>query len=119
MIKLKLFEILDAKEPIIKLMNCELPVKTAYKLSKMAVKLQAELNVIEDNKKKIYELLGEKTNEGISIPKDKVPEFQLKMNELLQVEVELDIELIKLSEIESAKITPMQLTAITKLLEEK
>lgn len=120
MIKVKLFEIMDAKDAIIKLMKFELPVRTAYKLSKLAQALQVELNFVEEQRKKLFEQYGTKQEDNtIKVTPEKVSEFQGKMTDLFNVEVDINSETIAVEELEEARLSPNDLSSMMKFLGEK
>lgn len=99
--KLKNSEIFVAREPLQKLLGEKFPVKTSYGIAKIANKLNDQFKVIEDVRQGLIKKYGETDEQGnIRVkPEDKNwNEFVEEFNELMNQEVEIVFEKVKLPE---------------------
>lgn len=80
-----------------KLLTCDMPMKTAFKLKKEAIILEGENKRYEEMRQAVLSDLGEKNEDGslkltednrIIFPEGKESEAVIKINELLSVEIE-------------------------------
>ena len=81
-----------------KLLTCDMPMKTAFKLKKEALKLDAEKKQYEEMKQKVIADLGDKNEDGspktdkdgrILFSEGKEAEAVSKINELLTIDIEI------------------------------
>uniref|UniRef100_A0A6M3KAK7 Uncharacterized protein n=1 Tax=viral metagenome TaxID=1070528 RepID=A0A6M3KAK7_9ZZZZ len=99
--KLKNGDIFLAREPLQKLMAIKLPVRASYQVAKLASKLNEQLKVIDDVRNGLIKNYGEKGDRGQMEIKPESPNFQKfvdEFTELLDQDVEMVIEKIKLPE---------------------
>ena len=115
--KVKLYEIINASEVLTKIMKSTINLKAAYRIGKIAKKYQAEMEIFQDLRKKLFDKYGEtQDDKSVKIKDDKIPEYQKEMNELLQNDVELDIEPVVISENEKIEISPAELLLVEKFI---
>lgn len=118
-------EIFNAKEPLQKLLEKELPVRVAYGLAKMANKLNAEFQAIEQVRMGLIRKYGEADKDNpmqitVKLESEKYPKFVEEMNELMNQEVEVVIEKVKLPQEVDGKalqIEPSVLMPLEKFVE--
>jgi len=116
--KLKLGKILEMKEPLARLTNEQLPLKIAFRLNKLIKALDENLNIIESERVKLVQKLGEQNTEGnVQVPKDKIPQFQEEYVELLNEEVEIEFTPFDLEKFENVKITTQDMLKLEVLFE--
>jgi hypothetical protein len=125
MMKLTNGEIFVVREPLLKLLGMQLPVKTSFQIAKLANKLNEQLKVIEDVRNGLVRKYGKENLEKrgqLSVnPEDEgYPKFVSDFNELMAQETELVFEKIKLPiEIDGKplQIEPSILMALEKFVE--
>lgn len=105
-------EIFNAREPLQKLIEKELPVKVAYGLAKMVNRLNEQFKIIEDVRQGLIRKYGEADKEDpqkmeVKASSENYPKFVVEMTELMNQEVEVVIEKVKLPEEVDGK--PLQL----------
>jgi len=118
-------EIFDAREPLQKLANKELPVKVAYDLAKMVNKLNEELKAIDEVRNGLVKKYGEVDKESsgqISIKPESgnYSKFVEGITELMNQEVEVVIGKVKLpQEVDgiTLQIEPSVLMALEKFID--
>lgn len=105
----------------------ELPIKLAYRFSKLGKTLDAELEFF---RKKITELTNEyaeKDADGNYITLDngnlkcdpaKIPEYNQKAQEILSTEIDLDITPLSLSQMENLEMSMNEITLIESFITE-
>lgn len=91
---MELARIIDAYEALAQIKSSnDLPFQLAWKFSDIMDNLEKHYTRYNDERKKVVIELGESNgDETYQIPKDKLPEFQKKMSEILLHEVEIDID---------------------------
>jgi hypothetical protein len=105
------------------LLKQKMSLKTKVYLQRLNVVLQKEVKLYEDTLKELQEEYGTKEGEYITIPKDKVEEFNKENTELLEAEKKInvseywgsDLTLEGLSVIETTEHYPI----LFKLLDDK
>jgi len=120
MIKIKLGELLNSREPMAKLLGKELPVKTAYKLSKLVKEVNNEFKNFEEQRQNLVKKHGkeDENSKSFTVPKEKVEEFQNEINDLLKVEVEINQNPISVNDLASIQASPVDLAAMEKFIVE-
>jgi len=108
MIKTTLGILHEAVPAITALMLEKLPIKQAYHTSKLAKKIQHELETYVEQRDVLLKEYGteDEKNPGTYsiLPKDQV-EWGKKMKELSELPVEIELDPIKLVEVEAANLT--------------
>lgn len=100
-VKLQNGEIFNSAEPLKKLLDQKFPVKTSYGLAKLANKLNTQLTIIEDVRMGLIKKYGETDEKGrLSVNREgkNWSAFVAEFNELMEQEVELVIEKVKIPE---------------------
>ncbi len=112
-----------------KLNNAQLPIKIAYAISKNVNKIESELKVYNTEKAKLVNKYGEKDKEGklkvgengnVSLKEEHIEDYNRDIKELLSIENEMDIHMIKLDDLLNSdyNISPSELSAIDFMIEE-
>lgn len=110
--KVKLLDIMLTKDALQNLLNTKLPIKTSYKLNKLAIALNVEYEAYEKQRVELVKEYGEEKEDGsVAIPPDspKMKEFLEKIAELQNIEVSLDFEKLKVEELGDIEIEPTNL----------
>jgi len=118
---MKLFELVNAEQAIGKLVRLELPVSKAWSITKFLKLVREELATYNEVRKTIVSKHAKPEtieNNQVEIDPANAKAFQDDMNELLQRDVEINFEKIKLSDIEGGKMTPLELDVLSFLFEE-
>ena len=123
--KLKLKELSEVNQSLIKLLQKEMDVKLAYRMRKISGKIVSELKHIETEVSELRKKYGEKEKiDGKETGRIKVPDknqeaFEKDVNAMLEVEVNLGAELIPYECLEGmGKISPLDLANIEQFIEE-
>ena len=112
-----------------KLNNAQLPIKVAYAISKNVNKIESESKVYNTEKAKLVNKYGEKDKEGklkvgengnVSLKEEHIEDYNRDIKELLSIENEMDIHMIKLDDLLNSdyNIAPSELSAIDFMIEE-
>lgn len=117
-------DIFNAKEPLEKVIQLPLPVKTSLQVAKFANKLGEELKAIEDVRMGLIQKYGKKSEDGQQISVDQTSpnygKFIDEFNELMMTKTELVVDKIKLPSNVDGKelnIEPATLMALEKFIE--
>jgi len=114
--KLKNGEIFNAKQPLEKLLQEKLPIKTSYGLVKLTAIFNEQLGVIDTCRKNLVETYGDKDGEKIEVRQgtDNFRKFAEEYGELMSEEVDIEIEVVTLPD--TLEIEPSVLMALDKFI---
>jgi hypothetical protein len=119
-VRKRLGELLNIRTTLHNLFDKDLPINISWGLSKLIGQIENEYDDFETNRIKILKLFLEPGEE--KVPEDKEDEFKNKLEELLDVEVELKyskVSVQKLMEMEEPiKISPIAMNEIKFLFDE-
>lgn len=98
-IKFKMYEVRGMKEPLINLIEKEIPVSIAFRLNKFVKAIDEHLTEIEDFRVKLINQYGVKNEEKnlVEVPNNKMKDFSREMNNLLNEEVEIEFTPININ----------------------
>jgi len=116
--KVKLNTLLNAKNAIEKLMKQDLPVMVSFKISQFCKRYNKEYTVFIEKKKKLFEEYGEEKEGRFKIKEENSEQFNEDIKKLLNTEVTLEIEKIKLVSLATIQLSPMDLNNLEILIEE-
>ena len=111
------------------LSNLELPVKVSYKIAKNIMNIEKELKVYNAQRQKLIDkyCLKDENNQNVidennnfTIDDKHLDKWNKKINELLDIEVDIDILTFKIDELmyDNYKMTPSQLMLIDYMIED-
>jgi len=127
MITVKIQDIVNAIETFNIMSNKEMPIKTSFKVARIAKELDKEYQLFNETRRKAIETYGEKDENGelkiddkgnVALIQDKIETFSAEMNELLNNEVSLNTAPFTLSELEGITLTPAQTSTLLPFVEE-
>jgi len=126
--KIKLGSLNNVLDSLNKLIDKEINIKTSYKLSKLFKQLANEYNIFEENRMKLINKYAEKDeignvrvnmeNNSVFIIDNNKEKFNKEINELVNIEVEIFIEKIRLDDLGDIKVSPRDLFNLDFLFEE-
>ena len=111
-------EILTAKAPLTKIMNQSLPIKASYRLSKLIDEINKEYDRINEMQKKTMLKYGSQKEDMIEVDKDKAEDFRKEFREFLEEEIELPFDPIGIELLEEAKLSAMEMRALSSFFTE-
>jgi hypothetical protein len=123
---IKLAQIINSEKALKNLLELKLPVKIAYKLSKLVDKMQPELKIFDEQKLSLVKKLGvatENPGEFQVLPKN-MEEFREDLKKLLDIDVNLEfgegkgLEKISLADLGDISISPQDLLVLNWLIQE-
>lgn len=117
--KLKLSDIFQSKDSLVKLANSDLNIKTAYNLSKLVKKLNEEYQSLEDFRVELVRKHGNLEEGNYRVPQsgEQFENFVKEYNEFMQTEIEVDIAEIEIPmEDIKIKLTPLDIINIEKFV---
>lgn len=114
MITIKLADAVNSVESLNEIVKTKLPIKASYNIGRIIKKLAPEIQAYEEKKNELLKELGtpgeEKENRiSYTFTPENAKTYTEKMKELLEVDVNLDFNKIKISELGEATIAPMHL----------
>lgn len=126
MLKLTNKEIVNSIEALKNLSTKELNVKTSFKIAKNIKTIDEISNIFIEEKRKLVSKYGTKDEKGnlklddngvAEINKENLSEWNRSYEELLQIENNIEIEKIKLSDLD-VRVSAQELLAIEYMIEE-
>lgn len=123
MIKLK--QIVNSQSSLKKLLELNLPIKIAYVLSKLANKIQPELNIYEEQRIKLVKELGEliPDTDNYQVKESNIGQFAEEIGKLQDIDVNLTLfqdkpfEKFKIEDLGEISITPQDLANLNWIFE--
>ena len=99
--------------------DLKLNVRTSFILAKNLLTLKPINNLILEEEEKIWRKLGKPNNNGgITIPVDLVDEWKKETDELNNIENEIELQQVRLSDLEGEKINLATMMKIMKIIKE-
>ena len=122
----KIVEILDLNKAINELADMKLNTILAYKIARIRKKLQEEVITIEENRTQLIMpyIKKDENDEPIidngiyEIIEETRKELTDKLNEFFGTEIKVELPTLQLKELESIELTPKQIEALMKIIEE-
>jgi len=115
--KMKLVDIKNAEEPLKKIMNKELNIKAAYKVSKVLKIVNSEMTAIEQSRVKLVHKYQEKQEDGsIRVASGKEQQFMNEFVEFLQTDIDIDFVPISIDDLDGISLTPADMIGIDKFI---
>jgi len=115
-------EILQMKEVLQKILGVDIPVKTAFRLGKLAVKLQEELQFFQKTRLSLLEKYGtiNKEDDTVSIEdEDKRKQFTEDIQQVLSEQINIDFNPINISDLgEDLKISAAEIIVLERIIKE-
>jgi hypothetical protein len=123
-------ELLDMSASLKKLLNESLPIKTAYKLSRMVKSIDGETKTYNEKKNELVGKYGEKVGRGMqinqeietpegNIPNPKFIEFLKDLEEIQSVKIELPDIKVKIDELGDINFPAVDLSNLERFIDEK
>ena len=121
--ELTIQEILQMKDVLQKILDVVLPAKTAFRLGKVAMKMQEELQFFEKTRLSLLEKYGtiDKENNSVSIEdEEKRKQFTEEIQQVLIEKINIDFTPIKISDLgDDLKISASEIMILEKIIEEE
>lgn len=125
---IKMFQLLEFQSFYNEIKDKKMPLKTAYKFSKLLSKLDNEINFYQEKLQQILSKYGKKDKngeflltedkKGIQIKEDEVQNCQKEMEELHNLDIEISGITFSLDELEVLDMTIGEMNIIMPLIEE-
>ena len=117
--KIKLLDIVEYQKNMGALTKVKLPVKVAYRISKLNNKIASEVKDYKEQEFALIKELGEvvlddegKETDNLRVTKENMPKYKEEVEKLLDLEVDLDFETIDINELGETTIEPSLLNPI-------
>jgi hypothetical protein len=121
---MKVYEVHAALQPLQKLSQEALPIKVAYRLTKLIKMVEKEVKMIEEFRVQLLERYCIRNEDGSPVIEEghyavqDIGEFQAALNDLGESEAEIDFQPLKLEDLGDIKIAPSDLFALEKFIVE-
>jgi hypothetical protein len=109
------------------LKSVSMPVVPAYRLSRLAKKIEAEIAIVDPKRLEIVKKYAQKDDKGemktlangsVELIPDQLTEYQAEMKPLMDEEVEIEFQPIALASLGDSNVTPAALQALDEVVEE-
>jgi len=117
--KISLGELEDIRNSLAKLIGKDLPIKTAYRLSKLAKSIIAEYKLLEENRQKLVKRYGEETPDGLNVQvkPENAKEFAKEYGELMKEEVEVSFIATDIKLLDKIQLSAQDIVNLERFLE--
>lgn len=116
--KIKLGDIIGYEKNMVALLKVKLPVKVAYRLSKLSNKIASEIKTYREQEFALIKELGEvvldeegKETDNMKVAKENMPKYKEEIEKLFDLEVDIDFEPINITELGETTIEPVLLNS--------
>ena len=127
MIKLKLNELLNATDALQTLSKKSLQARPAFQVVRLLKAADKEIQEFNDIRVKVVNQYGDKDENGelitdengnCHIAPEHINEFNKELNDLLNTEIEINANMLSLSDLEELEFTPSDLALLEPFIEE-
>ena len=121
MIKLKISDLLNSTEALQKLAGKELKAKLAWQVARVLKLAEKEIQDFNETRMNLIKKYGEKDENGelvtdennnCKINNEFINDFSNELNELIESEIEINANKIKIEDIENIDFTPAEMTQL-------
>lgn len=116
--KLKNGVIFNATEALNKLATSDLPIKVVYNLKKNMDAINEQLKVINESRNSLIKKYGH-DDKITQDDKEAMQKFVSDFNEILEIEEEVDIRTFTLEDLDGAKLSAADLSAVMFMIKEE
>ncbi len=117
---MKLVQLVNSKDALQRLIEKELPVKMAYRLSKFVKAANKELEFFEEQRVKLAKKYGKDDGKGqIIVTAENIPAFSEELDPLLNEDVDLEPLEMSLSELGNIDITTRDIIILSYLFKDE
>lgn len=95
-----------------------LPVRVTYAILKNYNVLQNQANIIEETRNTIIKRYGEESENGYIVKEENIVKANEELNTILQLEQDVPIIMIKMSDLQGFNFTLQQMQALLYMIEE-
>ncbi len=126
MIKVKILQLINSAEMLQKLSKQDFTAKLAWKIARLLKAAEAEIQSFNETRMTLINKYGEKDENGqlitdeignCKIDEASVTEFSKQLNDLLDTEVEINANKMKMEDLEEVKFTPNEIGLLEPFLE--
>lgn len=117
-VNVKLEELRRISGSLRSFLSKEMPIKQAYRMTKLAKLFDNELKTLEEQRILLVKKHGEKNKDGNMEVTTNIEAFNAELNELLKEEVEISYIPINLNEVGQLAISPIELSNIEMFIDE-
>ena len=104
--KIKIRKLLEIKQSLEKLISLDIPIKTAFKISKSIKNFNDEYAAFEDSKIKLFKKYGEENEKGnLEIKKENTEKFKKELEDLMEIKINIKVPKVTLKELGDIKIS--------------
>ena len=126
MIQVKISELLNSTDTLQKLSQQDFKAKLAWQIARLLKAAEAEIQSFNETRMNLIRKYGEKDETGELITDDKgnckinedsVKDFSSQLSDLLDTQVEINANKIKVEQLEDIDFTPAQITILEPFIE--
>jgi hypothetical protein len=112
-------ELKDAQQSFSRIIDAPIDVKLSYRIHKQAAKVKDAQKAIEKGRRDLIEKYGEKKDNMLSVPEEKLKEYNEELDKFLDAEFDFDIQLIPWDVLEKGgiKISGTDLAVLRKFID--
>lgn len=117
--KIQVRKLVDIKSSLEKIMSLDIPIKTAFKISKCIKNFNNEYSSFEESKNKLFKKFGEENKDGnLEIKKENEEKFKKELEDLMDIKISINIPKVTLKELGDIKISALDIANLDILIKE-
>lgn len=126
MIKITINELLNSTDVLQKLSKTDLKARLSWQIARLLKAADTEIQSFNDARMNLVRKFGEKDENGelitdeqnnCKIPNDSTIEFSNELNELINTEIEINANKIKIEDIENLNFTPAEMNTLESFID--
>ena len=118
MIKVSLGDLKQAEQGLVDLVDMNLTPKSSITVARIVKMIGVELALLEDQRQKLVREIGTETKGDYRVPEERMQEFHKKIQEMLEVEIDLNVEPITEAMLGNIQIKPKTILSLGPLFKE-
>lgn len=119
--KFTLAEIRGMQRGLLTLTQTQLPIRVSYRLAKLFNFCRQELTIIEETRIKLVKKYSKEDLDKpgeYEVKSENGEKFREELEQLMEEEVEFEFDPISLDELDGIKISPLDLSGLSKIIKE-
>jgi hypothetical protein len=117
--QVKLGELKNAEMVLSKLAQAQLPMKTSFSIAKLIRASSEDLKDFEGKRIVLVKKYGDQKEDGnVQVKPENIEAFLNEMRELTDITLNIDVERIKLSDLQSLQFSAIELSALEPFIED-
>lgn len=114
---MKIKDVINLRNAIVEIKDAKMPCKTAYKLAKIMMETDDDIELVKEKQRNIFAAYANK-NGDINIPNELQDKINEEFNDLLNVDISVPVVKFDVSEFQNIEASVAVMNALLPFIEE-